>query len=337
MRYKAVNYSLAMAEWQMEEKDAQALPFSIQFNRDDHCNLKCVYCRPIGTHFPGLKTMPFEQWLPAVETLLPAAVEFMPFCWGEPLLPSAHFREACLASRRFGTQLAIITHLNTVDQEHADLFVEYVSRALISVDTANADSYRKLRAGGSLDNVERNITMLRERAMERGVPIPWLGISAVIMAQNLDDLPNLIDWAAENCLNGVYAGRLVAPEGIRDWARSELVDLTTTTYRDVYMACKARATRHGLPLSMHDPDNPIGANRMCPCPWQHAYISSDGGMSFCNFSREIVLDHLPVSQDFWWRGLVSDRRKKWHSSFRCSGCQSTDYDGRPGVSQFRGQ
>ena len=340
-RYKAVNYALAMEEWRLSTMDAHAMPISVQINRDDHCNLKCAYCRPVGLTFPPgtFKTLPEDKWRPTVEALLPAAVEFLPFCWGEPLLPNARLWEACAAARKFGVSIALITHMNSLDEVHTDLFVKHVSRALISADTANPERYRKLRAGGTLERVERNLDAVRLRSHELGTLMPWLGVSSVIMAQNLEDLPGLIDWAADNGLQGVYAGRLVAPVGIHSFAKDELVDLASAEYLDVFRACSQRSAARGIVLSMHDPENPIGANRKCPCPWQHAYVATDGGLSFCNFSREIVLDQLPLRPGFYHRDLVARRRKEWHDDpfFRCAGCQSTDYDGLPGVSQFRGQ
>jgi MoaA/NifB/PqqE/SkfB family radical SAM enzyme len=269
--------------------------------------------------------------------LLPAAIEFLPFCWGEPLLPSAEFDLACQTSQQYMVQMAIITHLNTLDENNATHFVNHVSRALISVDTPNPTRYRELRHGAKLDTVERNIAKLPTLSDSLGVPMPYLGLSAVIMRQNLTELPALIRWAADQGIRGVYAGRLVAPEGIANWASGELVDLTSSVYHQVYLECKQEAVRLGLELCMFDPGNPIGYGRMCPCPWQHAYVSSDGGLSFCNFSREIVLDNEPLTDDFWTSGKVAERRKIWDQDFRCPGCQSTDYDGRPGVSQFRGQ
>ena len=211
-----MNYALGMEEWRLGLMDAHALPISVQINRDDHCDLKCVYCRPIGLKFPPgtFKTLQSDKWRPAVEALLPAAIEFLPFCWGEPLLPNAKLWEACDAAKQFGVSIALITHMNALDDIHADLFVKHVSRALISADTANPSRYQKLRVGGNLDRVERNIECLRLRAKAIGVPMPWLGVSGVIMAQTLEDLPDLVDWAANNGLQGVYAGRLVAPTGI---------------------------------------------------------------------------------------------------------------------------
>ena len=341
LRYKAVNYALAMEEWRLGVDDAHAMPISVQINRDDHCNLKCVYCRPAGMRFPPgtFKILPSDRWRPAVEALLPAAIEYLAFCWGEPLLPTARLGEACAAAREFGVSLAIITHLNTLDEAHTDLFVKHVSRALISVDTANPERYHLLRPPGTLERVEQNLSTLRKHAASLGLPMPWLGISAVIMHQNLEDLPGLVDWAADNGIRGVYAGRLVAPVGIREFAGGELVDLTSAGYRAVYQACRERSRARGVALSMHDPEHPIGVGRKCPCPWQHAYVSTDGAFSFCNFSREIVLDHLPLTPGFFHRELVAHRRGEWHrnADFRCPGCQSTDYDGRPGVSQYRGQ
>jgi MoaA/NifB/PqqE/SkfB family radical SAM enzyme len=337
MRMKCLNYELAMREWHGRFDRANARPISVQINRDDHCNLKCVYCRPVGTLFPGLKTMPRDKWLALTNLLLPSAIEFLPFCWGEPLLPSAEFDLACYASQQYMVQMAIITHLNTLDEKNANLFVNHVSRALISVDTPNHNRYRELRHGGKLDTVERNVAKLHSLARTLEKPMPYLGVSAVIMKQNLTELPALIRWAADQGIQGVYAGRLVAPDGIRTWASGELVDLTSNIYHHVYLECKLEAKRLGIELCMFDPDNPIGNGRMCPCPWQHAYISSDGALSFCNFSREIVLDNEPLTKDYWVTGKIDERRKIWDNDFRCAGCQSTDYDGRPGVSQFRGQ
>jgi len=339
--YKAMNYALAMSEWRLGSANVGAMPAFVQVNRDDHCNLGCSYCRPHDAVMTEgtLKTMSGRTWRAAVRTLLPASVEFMPFCWGEPLLPSARFREACAAAEEFAVSVCLITNMNALDQVHTDLFVRHVARALVSVDTPNPERYRALRRGGALGVVETNIERLRRHSDAIRMPMPWLGVSAVIMRQNLRELPELVDWAADNGLRGVYAGRLVAHEGMRAFAENELVDLSSDEYLEVFEACSRRSDVRGIALSMHNPRNPIGAERVCPCPWLHAYVSSDGEMSFCNFSRHVVLDRLPLEPGFYRCSHVAARRERWLADrdFRCESCQSADYDGRPGVSQFRGR
>ncbi|NQU24499.1 MAG: hypothetical protein HQ567_24720 [Candidatus Nealsonbacteria bacterium] len=331
--YKRANYVLAHMEAARLEEQCISRPFAVQLSRDERCNLSCVYCRP--RRYDSLVSMNREQWVAALSVLLPAALEFLPFCWGEPLL-APEFDLTCCLAEKYQTSLSLITNLQHLTPDLADLFVRHVTRALVSADTADRVLFEKLRCGGDLYTLERHMTMLHETAERIGVTPPWLGISAVMLRSNLTLLPELITWASRRGFRGVYAGRLVIPEHIREFGRDERVDLQSAEYAAVYTECAARARALAVELSMYNPVDPIGVERMCLCPWHHVYVSASGDVCSCNFSRLTVLGKLPLHDSYWNSNAIRRRRSIWTVDHRCQSCQSTDYDGRPGVLQERG-
>ncbi len=331
--YKADNCRLAQLEAASMAAFCYSRPVVVQASRDEHCTLGCVYCRPKRPR--SCATMPAELWRKTLEVLLPAAMEFMPFCWGEPLIAPG-FEETCAMAQGLQCAVSIISNLQHVTTRQARAVVKSVTRALVSIDTADPAAYAKLRRKGDVASIERNLEVLQRAADSLGLQRPWLGVSAVIMRRNLHDLPRLVRWAHEHGIQGFYAGRLVVTEGIRDFGANELVDLSTSEYRDVYEECQCACRDAGMSLSMCSPDGFLGAERVCPCPWYHVYVSASGNLSFCNFCRLQVLGTLPISHAYWNADPFQDQRRAWTREHRCCECQSADYDGRPGVSQFRG-
>jgi MoaA/NifB/PqqE/SkfB family radical SAM enzyme len=331
--FKRINYLLVQKEAQKKTLNCTSRPFNVQVSRDEHCNLSCIYCRP--TKSIQCNTMPKDVWLKIVPVLLSPAVEFMPFCWGEPLI-APDFDLMCAIAKEYKTSISLITNLQYLNPKLASLFVNNITRALISIDSADSMEFSYIRRKGSLEKLEHNIDLLKYVALKEEKVLPWLGLSVVLMKRNLETLPKLIHWAIDHSINGIYVGRLVINNKIMDFGKNELVDFNTNLYNDIYIECEKLCHTSGIELSMYNPNDFLGLNQMCPCPWEHVYLSASGDLSFCNFSRLRLIGKYPFDTNYWNESSVLAKRNLWNNEYRCPECQSTDYDGRPNVTQYRG-
>ena len=323
---KLTNYALAVSEAQVRSSHCTAMPISVQASRDEHCNLACTYCRSSPPESYAL--MSWSDWESALEVLLPPAIEFLPFCWGEPLIAPG-LRETLELAARNRVTVSLITNLQAMTSELAESFVRFVGRALISVDTADPAAFQRIRRGGSLAALERNLDALDDAAARPGLSRPWLGVSAVMMRSTIGGLPRLIRWMSTRGLRGLCAKRIILrSHELQKSQQDELFAFSSREYREVYRECHSLCRSLGIALSMCDPDRPVGIHTSCPAPWQHIYLSPSGHMSVCNFSRLRTVGALPLCEGYYNSEQIVAMRRSWAVGHRCPECQSSDCDGR---------
>lgn len=333
-RFKSLNYALALDEGRRMVSRCSSRPFVVQVSRTEKCNLSCTYCRPTPAHQSKL-TLDRDVWLAALPELLRPALEFIPYCWGEPLM-APDFDLTCDYADRYGVAVSFITNMLHLDEPTARLVVRSVDRALVSIDSADPAEFRRLRRGGSLTRLERNLDLLRSTAADMGRPMPWLGVSAVLLRSSIERLPGLAQWAAEQGFGGLSARRVMLREPIQILQRDEELDLDSAEYRDVLAAVREIAAERGLLLSLPDPDFCLGQDAMCPCPWHHVYLSASATLAMCCFSHRDVVGHTPIDHTSWNSPELVAHRRHWTPTFRCDECSSLDFVGRRDVSQVRG-
>jgi MoaA/NifB/PqqE/SkfB family radical SAM enzyme len=332
--FKRSNHALAMLEFQRMAVECRSRPYVVQISRTEKCNLSCGYCRPTRAHH-STRSFDFEPWEAALPLLLGPALEFMPFCWGEPLM-APDFELMCEHSRQHDVAVSFITNMLYLDPDLADSFVRGVTRALISIDTIDPEQFAQLRAGGSLNRLTHNLRMLTSAAQAAGVARPWLGVSAVLLPETLDGLPDLVRWAADQGLGGVSVRRVVLRDNIGSMHETHRTDLNSPSYRQTLDICRRLGGDLDVEINMADPDFCLGREAVCPCPWHHVYLSASGRLSKCSFSHKVDLGGVPRDDGYWNTEPFLRTRQGWTATFRCSECSSLDFIGRVEVAQVRG-
>lgn len=331
--YKKYNYLLALKEFEKQGSYCFSAPFVLQASRSEECNLSCCFCRPVPVE--SFHTMETEKWQTTLEFLLPPVIEFIPYCWGEPLLDSC-FALTCALAKRYKTPVSIITNFQHFNEKIAETVLTGVGRLLISMDTFRPDVFKALRKGGSLSKIEDNLSLLKSIADRTGMKIPWIGISTVLCKRNLNDLPQLIEWAAERGINGLSARRIVIRENINNVLIDEEIDLLSNEYLDVHSKAMEAANRNNMVLNMPTQIYTKAFNAPCPCPWTHIYLSPKGNLHFCAFSHEKTVGKIPVTPDYWNSDDIMRLRFSFFNRQRCKECASLDSIGAAGASQLRG-
>jgi len=120
---------------------------------------------------------------------------------GEPLL-SPHLENFIRTARRsmppqswigFQTNGLLLTGLRALSLVDAGL-----DRICLSVDASSPDTFRKIREGGELLDMEHAFRALATAREQCGRPGLQVGIEFVLMRGNLDELTPALRWAAEH-------------------------------------------------------------------------------------------------------------------------------------------
>ncbi|MBF8278269.1 MAG: hypothetical protein HW390_3342 [Candidatus Brocadiaceae bacterium] len=331
--YKKYNYHLAQAEYTSCSEYCHSLSFVVQASRTDVCNLSCKFCR----HEPikNINALSIEIWQQALPELLPSVIEFISYCWGEPLLDE-YFGATYALARKYRAKVSFITNWQQVTEQNAETVLRDVQRIFISVDTVNPDVFEKLRNGGTLEKIERNLQLLYSISRRLGLKLPWIGLSVVLTRNTLPDLPHLIEWAYEKGMMGVSARRVVMRENIERLLADETIDLSSNEYWDIHHAAVKTAETYRLALNMPVQLYLDRDDTRCLCPWTHLYMNPEGKLHLCAFSHRNSLGTVPIQSDFWNSGNLRKARREFLKRPRCSECASLDSVGFTGASQMRG-
>lgn len=276
-----------------------ALPKFVQIEPVGQCNLRCTMCpiqfRTDGPPGPSA-FMDFDTFC-SLLAQCGAIDELHLQGMGEPLLHPRFFDMVSFAAVR-GIVVSTNTNMTVMSPEHAARCVRSGLHTLhVSLDGATPESYQAIRVRARFERVLRNLRRLLAAKVHAASELPHIALVAVVMRQNLDELPALV--------------RLGAAEGIRslsvqhlchDFGESSLpehykpmrsfIDAQTLLHEDpariaaVFAQARAEAVRLGVALRLpsitprlHSAQVP-GRER-CDWPWRGPYISYDGKAMPC--------------------------------------------------------
>jgi putative metalloenzyme radical SAM/SPASM domain maturase len=163
------------------------------------CNLNCFMCvkqqEESAAGEGDLAPEIFARLAPALPHLEALILNGV----GEPLL-NPHLEEFIRLARHampasgwigFQTNGLLLTNLRAIS-----LVAAGVDRICISVDASSADTFRHVREGGDLLDIEHAFKAIALARQQCGRPEVQVGIEFVVMRSNLAELPAALRWAA---------------------------------------------------------------------------------------------------------------------------------------------
>lgn len=164
----------------------------------DLCNLRCLYCMPKGV-IPKRsheEIMTFEEIEIVVKALAGLGIKKLRITGGEPLVRRGVIHLIEKLKRLEGIdEIDITTNGMLLEKYALDLKRAGISRVNISLDTLNADRYKKLTQGGDLKDVIAGISAAKENNL---TPIK---INSVLMkTTSAEEVREFADFAAEHDL-----------------------------------------------------------------------------------------------------------------------------------------
>jgi hypothetical protein len=189
------------------------------------------------------------------------------------------------------------------------------------MDGATAATYERIRRHGRFADVVAGIRALGDVRRRRGRPRLWLAM--LVMASNVDEVPALIDLAADAGADGVHVSSLYPwdHDAIEELARAEeLLAVGATAVEALLAEARRRARARGIEFSSqvelgsspppivasdresapHDPRQHLA----WPCsePWSTINVNARGEVRTCCFNDQVMGTLGDASFDEIWNG-----------------------------------
>ncbi len=237
------------------------------------CNLKCPLCpsgkgalkRPTG--FMDLKLFKklMDETGPYIYTLTLAN-------WGEPLL-HPKLTDMIAYAKRYKIYVGFSSNFHHLKEETAEKLIEArLDEVAVSLDGVTPETYRKVRAGGNLETVMKNLELLIETRRRKNSSLPRIRWQFLVTSQNEHEMKAAEEKAKEMGLDSVVfvpiyldiGGLLCRPPDERYARESEW--LPSHDEHRLYDPKTGRLK--------NEPD-------VCLQLWEAATVNWDGGVSPC--------------------------------------------------------
>jgi MoaA/NifB/PqqE/SkfB family radical SAM enzyme len=271
------------------------LPSYIQLEPVGQCNLRCQMC-PIQFRRDGPPHGPpaFMDWslFQSVIDDLPSLCELHLQGLGEPMMHPRFFDMIRYATAR-GIAVSTNSNVTLLTRPRAAACVDSGLAVLhVSLDAASAATYERIRARAHFDRVLRNLEHLRAARREAASATPRVRLVMVLMRQNLEELPALVELAHELEIDTMFVQHLCHDFGedslpanyapMRAFvAEQTLTGSNPGLIERVFASARDAAARRGVELRLpqieprlHSPGTP-GPER-CDWPWHGPYLSYQG-------------------------------------------------------------
>ncbi|MEW6085708.1 MAG: GTP 3',8-cyclase MoaA [Chloroflexota bacterium] len=168
----------------------------LRISLTDRCNLRCVYCMPKeGLQWqPRADQLSAEEIARVVETAAQGGVKRVRLTGGEPLVhPQVVEIVRRIASIPEIEEVSLTTNAMLLERLAQPLADAGLKRVNISLDSLDADKFKRITRGGDIHRVWRGIA-----AAERAGLAPLKLNTVIVRGLNADELPALAHLTLEN-------------------------------------------------------------------------------------------------------------------------------------------
>lgn len=168
----------------------------LRISLTDRCNLRCVYCMPKeGLQWqPRADQLSAEEIARVVETAAQGGVKRVRLTGGEPLVhPQVVEIVRRIASIPEIEEVSLTTNAMLLERLALPLADAGLKRVNISLDSLDADKFKRITRGGDIHRVWRGIA-----ATERASLAPLKLNTVIVRGLNADELPALARLTLEN-------------------------------------------------------------------------------------------------------------------------------------------
>ena len=275
------------------------LPTYLQIEPVGQCNLRCQMCaiqfRQDGPPYGPLAFMDYDRFTGLIDGWT-GLQELHLQGLGEPMMHPRFFDMVRYAAGK-GIRVSTNSNLTLLNQRRAAACVASgLERLHVSIDGATPETYERIRVRSHYDRVVRNLGLLREARLAAGVG-PHVRMVMVLMRQNLHELPDLVRFAAEWEMEGLFVQHLCHDFGesslpahyrpMRDFVEEQtLLGEDLDRIEHYFGLAREVAAERGVDLRLprsrprlHPPGTP--GRKRCNWPWTGGYVSYAGDAMPC--------------------------------------------------------
>jgi len=299
---RIANLKLNQAEYETGVTKLQSIPPYMRTSLETRCNIvpRCVYC-----HWDYAKQLETRcdfnpgslQTLEQLGVFIKMAVEIHDCSWGEVFV-SKSFPQVAEYLLKTGSECTFTTNGILMTEDRCEPLLAQPVRLYVSLDVSNAELFSRYR-NSKFDDVITNIRRLCQRKKQHENK-PDVHIICIAMASNFNDIPNVLELAADLGVDGFFLQALhkqnmsrqhpVVQNGYEFNYEEECLDLVQLG--ELSERLRSRAESLGLKYRADTPD--YGDEGMtntdiplCSEPWKTVYPVSRGILPCC-FGREPI-------------------------------------------------
>lgn len=255
------------------------LPIKLDVENVSRCNYRCTMCQvsdwPKMTRAADMSYDDFARLIEAQTGLIEIKLQGM----GEPLLAAEDFFRMIRFARDRDIWVRSTTNgsLLHLKENYKKLIDSGVCEVQISIDGATAETYEAIRRGGNFQRVAANCERLN--AYARSVKLHRTRMWVVVQKSNFREMEQFPELAAK-----LGFARLSLSLDLNDWGQdrwrqtNDQVDMQRAFDPSVAYEMVERGRSLGVEVTFWFIDQKYDRRdkqKLCPWPFERAYISSD--------------------------------------------------------------
>lgn len=279
------------------------MPQMLYVELTNRCNIRCIHC------FWEERRESFEELDPVllerIEPVMGRAGLVLSGNEGEMLYPDELGGKALdfLLTGPEGYSLHLTTNATMLEESIIRRLVtgQRVARLFFSIDGATRSTYNKIRRGADLPKVLTNIKAVAAMKRGLGLPSPGLGLTMVGMRRNIEELPTMIELAAEVGADLVtFLPLIVGHPKLAGESLHNHPELSN----EMMAKAREKAASTGIAIDLPEPftqAEPRRGHKPCWRPWTFAFIGSNGDvLSCCNPASVMGNLHNQAFDEIWF-------------------------------------
>lgn len=172
-------------------------PTDILIETTMKCNLRCKMC-PRSMQDRAQGDMSLSLWRKIIDEVAEVSPDtnIWPSIFGEPfMLKEKIFDYIKYAKDKAIKNVCMNTNLTLFTPDLIEpLFNSRVDEVIVGLDSVNKETYNKIRVGGDLDAVLRNIHLIVEEKAKRNLTLPRITVQFVVLDENEAEYESFIDY-----------------------------------------------------------------------------------------------------------------------------------------------
>jgi MoaA/NifB/PqqE/SkfB family radical SAM enzyme len=208
------NLSDKIEKWVKNITGATNYPKVMEFELSNQCNLECVMCngyfsssiRKNREHLPPIASVYNDNFVDELDEFIPHLTDAK-FLGGEPFMIDIYLKiwERILKIKP-SIRMHITTNATFLNQRIKDLLEGLHAGIILSIDSVNPETYRKIRINGNFEKVMENLEYFRSYTDRKRT---FISIAACPITYNWHEMPELLGFCVEKnialYLNAVFS------------------------------------------------------------------------------------------------------------------------------------
>ena len=213
---KELNGSMIGLSYALREKRPAIYPRYLQVETTSWCNAGCIMCSHVYHGNLNAKHLSTEV-LSSLEDVLPYAERVALHGNGEPFL-NPSLLDYLEKYSEFGAEICTSTNLSVLDERTLRCISKHLSYLVVSCDGCTEKVYQGIRRGLSFSKFCDNLTTLNQKC-----PTLPKSMNMVLMAQNIHQLPEMVNFAANYGFQELSINNMTPSVAIGNQADSPLL------------------------------------------------------------------------------------------------------------------